>query len=80
MSKTMNIYEIEKYAQDYTLENEKELKFILTNSNGAIFFGEFLDSYMGLIKIPEISEGFIMLKKLKKQDGSSEFSFMPLES
>jgi len=74
----LNIYEIERYAQDYSFENGKELKFALLNGTGGVFMGNFLDAYLGAIQIPEISKGFITMTYLQRDPLFKDFKFIPM--
>ncbi|WP_090739387.1 hypothetical protein [Paenibacillus sp. Mc5Re-14] len=72
----MNIYEIQEYAKDHGFDS---LKFAMTNRNGATFYGHFLDAYFGMIMIPEIGDGFIVISHLIQEYGFDEFEFTVLE-
>lgn len=71
----LNAYELEEYAKDNGFDS---LEFMMISPK--IFKGKFLDAYYGMIQIPEIGEGFIMLKELIKQFGFDNLKFVVLES
>lgn len=68
----MNIYEVQEYAKDHGFDS---VNFIMVNRAGRSFEGRFLDAYFGMIAIPEISSGFILLSDLIKEYGIHEFEF-----
>lgn len=37
----------------------------ITNEEGRVFQGYWLDVFLGLIRIPEISDGFVTIKQLR---------------
>lgn len=76
MNKVLNIYEIEEYAQDHGFDS---CKFVAINKHGKIFQGQFIDAYYGMVEIPELGEGFIMLSNLRKELGNDCLEFIPVE-
>lgn len=71
----LNAYELEEYAKDNGFDS---VEFMMISPN--IFKGKFLDAYYGMIQIPELGEGFIMLKELIKQCGFDDLKFMVLKT
>lgn len=68
----MNIYQIEKYAQE---KGFNTVRFLMFNKKGGFFVGKFLDAYFGMVHIDRLGEGFIRLEDLIKQFGDDAFTF-----
>lgn len=70
----MNSYEIEEWAQ-YTAESDNP-EFVLI-VNGRVLNGKFLDAFFGMIQLPDLGDGFMMLSDLRKQIGDQNMVFIP---
>ena len=71
----LNAYELEEHAKEHGFDSTEFMMLSPT-----IFKGKFLDAYLGMIQIPDLGDGFIMLKELIKQCGFDNLKFIVLES